>query len=80
MVDYEALHDALASGHLRGAMLETFWQEPPPRRRAAAQARQCHADPAHRRRFPQDGEAMRPRLVADEVGRYLRGEPFVNPC
>ena len=30
MVDYQALHDALASGHLRGAMLETFWQEPPP--------------------------------------------------
>ena len=24
MVDYAALYDALASGHLRGAMLETF--------------------------------------------------------
>ena len=26
MVDYEALYDALDVGHLRGAMLETFWQ------------------------------------------------------
>ena len=30
MVDYDALYEALASGHLRGAMLETFWQEPVP--------------------------------------------------
>ena len=30
MVDYEALHERAGSGHLRGAMLETFWQEPVP--------------------------------------------------
>ena len=30
MVDYDALYEALSSGYLRGAMLETFWQEPPP--------------------------------------------------
>ena len=30
MVDYDALYEALRSGHMRGAMLETFWQEPPP--------------------------------------------------
>ena len=38
MVDYDALHDALASGHLRGAMLETFWQ-----RAGAAGLRRCCA-------------------------------------
>ena len=26
MVNYEDLYQALARGHLRGAMLETFWQ------------------------------------------------------
>ena len=30
LVNYDDLYEALASGHLRGAMLETFWQEPPP--------------------------------------------------
>ena len=30
MVNYDDLYHALKSGHVRGAMLETFWQEPPP--------------------------------------------------
>ncbi len=30
MVDYDALYRALADGHLAGAGLETFAQEPPP--------------------------------------------------
>ena len=30
MVDYDDLYEALRSGQLRGAMLETFWKEPPP--------------------------------------------------
>jgi D-3-phosphoglycerate dehydrogenase len=30
MVDYDALHRALADGHLAGAGLETFALEPPP--------------------------------------------------
>ena len=30
MVNYDDLYQALASRHVRGAMLETFWQEPTP--------------------------------------------------
>ena len=30
MVDYDDLYQALVSRHVRGAMLETFWQEPTP--------------------------------------------------
>ena len=37
MVNYDDLYEALESGHLRGAMLETFWQAAAAGR--AAQAR-----------------------------------------
>ena len=30
LLDYEALHKALSDGHLRGAALDTFYQEPLP--------------------------------------------------
>jgi D-3-phosphoglycerate dehydrogenase len=79
MVDYQALHDALASGHLRGAMLETFWQEPPP-----ADAPILHLDNVtltpHIAGASLTTVKVAARMVADEVGRYLRGEPFANPC
>ncbi len=38
MVNYDDLYQALKSRHVRGAMLETFWLEPPPPDVAAAQA------------------------------------------
>jgi D-3-phosphoglycerate dehydrogenase len=79
MVDYQALHDALASGHLRGAMLETFWQEPPPPDAAILRLKNVTLTP-HIAGASLKTVKIAARMVADEVGRYLRGEPFANPC
>jgi len=79
MVDYQALHDALASGHLRGAMLETFWQEPPPPDAPLLRLENVTLTP-HIAGASLKTVKIAARMVADEVGRYLRGEPFANPC
>ena len=80
MVNYDDLYEALASGHLRGAMLETFWQEPPPAGRAAPEARQRHAHPAHRGRLarPRSGSprAWWPRRSAAGCA----ASRSLNPC
>lgn len=79
LVDYDALYDALASNRLRGAMLETFDIEPLP---------------AHSRFFSLPNLTMTPHiagasvktvshaagLAAEEVRRYLAGEPALNRC
>jgi D-3-phosphoglycerate dehydrogenase / 2-oxoglutarate reductase len=79
MVDYQALHDVLASGHLRGAMLETFWQEPPPPDAPLLRLENVTLTP-HIAGASLKTVKIAARMVADEVGRYLRGEPFANPC
>ncbi len=79
LVDYDALYDVLASNRLRGAMLETFDIEPLP---------------AHSRFFSLPNLTMTPHiagasvktvshaagLAAEEVRRYLAGEPALNRC
>jgi D-3-phosphoglycerate dehydrogenase / 2-oxoglutarate reductase len=79
MVDYEALHDALASGHLRGAMLETFWQEPPPADAPLLRLPNVTLTP-HIAGASLKTVRHAAAVIADEVGRHLRGEPFANPC
>ena len=79
MVDYAALHDALASGHLRGAMLETFWQEPPPADAPILRLPNVTLTP-HIAGASLTTVRIAAWMVAAEVGRYLRGEPFANPC
>ncbi|MFO1036811.1 MAG: 2-hydroxyacid dehydrogenase [Geminicoccaceae bacterium] len=79
MVDYDALNAALASGHLRGAMLETFGIEPPPPDWPLLKLPNVTLTPhiagASRRTVRYAAE-----MVAEEVARFLRGEPPLNPC
>jgi D-3-phosphoglycerate dehydrogenase / 2-oxoglutarate reductase len=79
LVDYDALHAVLASGHLRGAMLETFAIEPVPPDWPLLQLPNVTLTPhiagasVHTVKFAAG-------LAAEEVRRYLAGEPALNRC
>ncbi len=79
LVDYDALYTVLASGHLRGAMLETFGIEPVPPDWPLLQLPNVTLTPhiagasVHTVRYAAG-------LAAEEVRRYLAGEPAVNRC
>lgn len=79
LLDYDALHDVMASGHLRGAMLETFAIEPVPTDWPLLQLPNVTLTPhiagasVHTVRHAAD-------MAAEEVRRYLDGEPPLNPC
>jgi D-3-phosphoglycerate dehydrogenase / 2-oxoglutarate reductase len=79
LVDYDALHTVLASGHLRGAMLETFAIEPVPPDWPLLQLPNVTLTPhiagasVHTVKFAAG-------LAAEEVRRYLAGEPALNRC
>ncbi len=79
LCDYEALTAALASGHLGGAMLETFAVEPvPPDWPLLAMPNVTltpHIAGASLRTVTYAAEQ-----AAEEVRRYLAGEPPLNPC
>ena len=79
MVNYEDLYQALASRHLRGAMLETFWLEPPPRDAALLQLDNVTLTP-HIAGASTTTVKIAARMAAEEVRRYLAGEPPLNPC
>ncbi len=79
MVDYDALYDALVSGHLGGAMLETFAVEPVPADWPLLQLANVTLTPhiagASVRTVTHAAE-----MAAEEVRRYIAGLPPVNPC
>jgi D-3-phosphoglycerate dehydrogenase len=79
MVDYEALRRALESRHLRGAMLETFWQEPTPPDAPLLRLDNVTLTP-HIAGASTTTVRIAARMVAEEIRRYLAGEPPVNPC
>lgn len=79
LVDYDALHEALASRHLRGAMLETFAIEPAPPDWPLLKLDNVTLTP-HIAGSSVKTVRYAASLAAEEVRRYLAGEPALNRC
>ena len=79
LVDYDALYDALVSGHLRGAMLETFAVEPPPADWPLLHLPNVTLTP-HIAGASVRTVTLAAEMAAEEVRRYIKGEPPLNPC
>jgi D-3-phosphoglycerate dehydrogenase len=79
LVDYKALFEVLSSGRLAGAMLDTFAVEPVPPDWPLLQLPNVTLTPHIA------GASLRTVTIAadqaaEEVRRYLAGEPPLNPC
>jgi D-3-phosphoglycerate dehydrogenase len=79
LCDYAALETALTSGHLGGAMLETFAIEPVPRDWPLLQLPNITLTP-HIAGASVRTVTYAAEQAAEEVRRYLAGEPPRNPC
>ncbi len=79
LVDYDALYEALESGHLGGAMLETFAVEPAPPDWPLLQLPNVTVTP-HIAGASVRTVTFAAEQAAEEVRRYLAGQPPVNPC
>ena len=79
LVDYQALYDALASGRLRGAMLETFAVEPVPADWPLLRLPNVTLTP-HIAGASLKTVRIAARSAAEEVRRHLAGEPPLNRC
>lgn len=79
LLDYDALHEALISGHLRGAMLETFAIEPVPADWPLLQLPNVTITP-HIAGASVKTVRFAAAQAAEEVRRYLAGEPAINRC
>ena len=79
MVDYGALYEALAAGRLGGAMLETFAIEPPPPDWPLLQLPNVTLTP-HIAGASVRTVTFAAGQAAEEVRRFIAGEPPLNPC
>ncbi len=79
LLDYDALHDVMRAGHLRGAMLETFAIEPVPPDLPLLQLPNVTLTP-HIAGASVKTIRHAASQAAEEVRRYLAGEPPLNPC
>jgi D-3-phosphoglycerate dehydrogenase len=79
MVDYDALYQALASGHLGGAMLETFAIEPVPADWPLLRLPNVTITP-HIAGASVKTITIAAEGAAEEVRRFIAGEPPLNPC
>jgi len=79
LMDYDALYEVMAAGHLRGAMLETFAIEPVPPDWPLLQLPNVTLTP-HIAGASVKTVRYAAGLAAEEVRRYLAGEGPLNPC
>lgn len=79
LVDYDALHDALACGKLGGAMLDTFAVEPAPPDWPLLELPNVTLTP-HIAGASVRTVTIAAEQAAEEVRRFLAGEPPLNPC
>ncbi|MFM8747191.1 MAG: 2-hydroxyacid dehydrogenase [Aestuariivirga sp.] len=79
LVNYDDLHEALVSGKLRGAMLETFDVEPAPADNRFLALPNVTLTP-HIAGASVKTVRYAAGLAAEEVRRYLAGEPALNLC
>jgi phosphoglycerate dehydrogenase-like enzyme len=79
LVDYEALYRALAARKLRGAMLETFAEEPAPPDWPLLSLPNVTLTP-HIAGASLKTVKLAAAMMAEEVRRYIAGESPLNPC
>lgn len=79
LVDYDALYEALVSGQIASAMLETFAVEPVPADWPLLQLPNVTLTP-HIAGASVRTVTYAAEQAAEEVRRYLAGLPPVNPC
>ena len=79
LMDYDALYEALVSGHLRGAMLETFSIEPTPPDWPLLKLPNVTLTP-HIAGASLKTVRIAAAMAAEEVRRWIAGEPPLNPC
>ncbi len=79
LLDYDALYEVMKSGHLRGAMLETFSIEPVPPDWPLLQLPNVTLTP-HIAGASVKTVRYAAGLAAEEVRRYLAGEGPLNRC
>lgn len=77
LVDYDAVCDALDSGHLFGAAFDVFPEEPIPEGSRLLSTPNVVMTP-HLAGASKETAAKAARIVAGDVGRYLRGEPLAH--
>ena len=79
LLDYDAVCDALDSGHLFGAAFDVFPEEPIPAASRLLTTAGIALTP-HLAGASRQTAANAAGILAEEVGRYLRGEPLAHPA
>lgn len=79
VLDYAALYDALVSGHLKGAALDTFDPEPPPADWPLLRLPNVTLSP-HIAGASRHSATRAAAMIAGDIALILKGQPPLYPC